>query len=214
MASVGWMPVTRQKRSRTGWGSAIGSKITRRYRAVVVDMIGADSPGGRANQECSPTVNGRAGRSPSPAADRPSCRPSGRRPLRHREELPDLNREARQDVAPIELHRGRQPGEAVRGRVDVDHPGPGPHIPDQPDALLEILPELVVHLLAGIAPADDLDGQVGDEQGDRLIGEPPPGRRFQEMNDHIGNPHQVDIELDVPRRGRPPPQFARNDEVA
>ena len=42
-ASVGCIPVTRQTRSRSSWGSSIASKITRRYRAGVVGMIGADS---------------------------------------------------------------------------------------------------------------------------------------------------------------------------
>ena len=42
-ASVGCIPVTRQTRSRSSWGSSIASKITRRYWGGVVGMIGADS---------------------------------------------------------------------------------------------------------------------------------------------------------------------------
>src|SRR5579885_1199022 len=126
MASVGCIAVTRQKRSRTSWGLSIGSKITRRYRAVVVDMIGADSPGGRAAH--------RSHRSFSPAPPIGLPRPGtavltplgGPRPLRNLEDLGGLDGESGQDIAAVELHRGRQPSEPVRGRVDVNHARPGP----------------------------------------------------------------------------------------
>ena len=214
MASVGCMPVTRQTRSRSVLRAPRScSKITRRYRAGVVGMIGADSPAD--GSEHRNRVNDRAAaRSSSRAAGRSSFGPSRRRPLRHREELADLDGETRQDVAAVEPHRGRQPGEVVGRRVDVDDPGLGPNVPDQADALLEILLELLVHLLAGVAPADDLDDQVGDEQGDRLVGNLAARQALPGDERHVGNPHQVDVELDRALFAGHDPQSSRIDEVA
>ena len=99
---------------------------------------------------------------------------------------PTWTEKAGQDIAAVEPHRGRQPGEVVRRRVDVHDPAPRPNVPDQADPLLEIFLELFRHLFGGIAPADDLHGQVGNEEGNRLFGNFTPGTRSHEMNDTSG----------------------------
>ena len=61
-------------------------------------------------------------------------------------------------------------------RVDVDDPRLRPHKPDQTNPLLEVLMELLVHLLGGVAPADDLHGQVRERaRGTGSSGISPPG---------------------------------------
>lgn len=91
--------------------------------------------------------------------------------FRQLEQFPDQDRETGQDVAAIELHRGGQPSESVGRRVDVDDPGLRAYIPDQANAFLKELVELLFHLLAGVARADHLHGQIGDQEGDRFLGE-------------------------------------------
>ena len=70
---------------------------------------------------------------------------------------------------PSRCIRSCQASEMVRCGVDVDDLVLGPHEPDQPYALLEILLKLFPHLLGGVAPADNFHGQVRDKQRDRFF---------------------------------------------
>src|ERR1700733_1174660 len=100
----------------------------------------------------------------------------------------------------------------VRRRVDVDDPVLRSHVPDQADPLLEILVKFLVHFFAGVTPADDLHGEVGDEEGNRLFGNHAARKTLQREKRNIGDSYEVDIELDGTRFASDQPQSSRPDE--
>ena len=55
-----------------------------------------------------------------------------------------------------------EPRRSVRCGEDLDGPRPGIDEPDEAGAGREIVEELAIHLLVGVAPAQDLHGQIGD----------------------------------------------------